>query len=216
MARLILVPGLCLAALPAVSPVPAPAPLFLSLERADCPGPGAERCWTGQLDWAGLAAARALVLPGGSVLARVGPVQNGGGGRKTTEYSGLSGSKAVITAVESTRVVYGAVEMADRVFTLESDDQDQALWTEVDPTAWADETEPLPAPPASPVLTAARAVGLLARGRTDINTVAEYTVTVYYTSGLAASTKDPITFIKQVVAETNAGYANSRIPIRVR
>lgn len=57
---------------------------------------------------------------------------------------------------------------------------------------------------------------LLAQGRADRQSVVEYTVTVYYTRGFKASTADPITFIDQAIAETNEGYINSNIPLRVK
>ena len=57
---------------------------------------------------------------------------------------------------------------------------------------------------------------LLAKGRADDSTIVEYSVTVYYTKAFRESTADPITFIDQVIAETNAGYVNSQIPLRAK
>ena len=49
---------------------------------------------------------------------------------------------------------------------------------------------------------------LLSEGRTDRDTMVDFTVTVYYTSKFKQSTADPQTFIDQVLAETNQGYIN--------
>jgi len=46
--------------------------------------------------------------------------------------------------------------------------------------------------------------------------VVEYSVTVYYSAGFKASTSDVGAFVDQVIAETNTGYINSKIPLRVK
>jgi len=57
---------------------------------------------------------------------------------------------------------------------------------------------------------------LLAQGRDDNSTIAEYSITVYYTAMFKKTTGNPITFIDQVIAETNAGYVNSNVPLRAK
>jgi len=50
---------------------------------------------------------------------------------------------------------------------------------------------------------------------TNDQRVVTFTVTVYYTSKLDEDTDVP-TFVDQVIAETNQGYRNSKVPIRVK
>ena len=72
---------------------------------------------------------------------------------------------------------------------------------------------------------------LLAKGKTDLLSIVEYTVTVYYTRYFVTqykqctnlnirevkkTTPDLETFIDQVIAETNDGYKNSGVPLRVK
>jgi len=51
---------------------------------------------------------------------------------------------------------------------------------------------------------------------TDSTTMAEYSVMIYYTPQFARITRDIPGFLDQVVTETNLGYANSKIPLRIR
>ena len=51
---------------------------------------------------------------------------------------------------------------------------------------------------------------------TDGTTMAEYSVMIYYTPQFARITKDIPGFLDQVVTETNLGYANSEIPLRIK
>ena len=52
-------------------------------------------------------------------------------------------------------------------------------------------------------------------GARDSTTVVTYSVQFYYTPQFAAITSDIPGYIDQVIAETNQGYANSQIPVRV-
>jgi len=56
----------------------------------------------------------------------------------------------------------------------------------------------------------------IARAKRDTTTVKTYTVKVYYTPQFAASTSDIDGFINQVIQETNQGYINSKVPLRVK
>ena len=49
----------------------------------------------------------------------------------------------------------------------------------------------------------------------DNSTVVTYTVMFYYTADFASQTSDIPGFIDQVLAETNQGYINSQVPVRV-
>ncbi len=50
----------------------------------------------------------------------------------------------------------------------------------------------------------------------DNTTVQTYSVMFYYTAEVAADTADLEGFFDQVIAETNAGYENSEIPLRIK
>ena len=50
----------------------------------------------------------------------------------------------------------------------------------------------------------------------DNTTVVTYSVMFYYTAEVAADTADLEGFFDQIIAETNAGYENSEIPLRIK
>merc|ERR1711962_1570721 len=54
------------------------------------------------------------------------------------------------------------------------------------------------------------------RALSDNTTVVTYTVKVYYTAAFAASTSDIEGFVDSAVAETNQGYINSKVPLRIK
>merc|ERR1739836_140654 len=49
----------------------------------------------------------------------------------------------------------------------------------------------------------------------DNTTIVTYTVMFYYTPEVATTTYDIPGFIDQIIAETNQGYINSMMPVRV-
>merc|ERR1711890_164196 len=53
------------------------------------------------------------------------------------------------------------------------------------------------------------------QGKDDSSTLVTYSVMFYYTPEFAAITDDIPLFVSQVIAETNQGYINSGIPVRV-
>merc|ERR1712198_537301 len=54
------------------------------------------------------------------------------------------------------------------------------------------------------------------QGINDDSTIVEYTVKFYYTVEFAQATDDIELYFDQVIAETNQGYINSKIPVRVK
>jgi len=54
------------------------------------------------------------------------------------------------------------------------------------------------------------------RALSDNSTVVTYTVKVYYTAAFAASTPDVEGFIDVALNETNQGYINSQVPLRIK
>ena len=53
------------------------------------------------------------------------------------------------------------------------------------------------------------------KSTSDNTTIVTYTVMFYYTADFASQTTDIPGFIDQVLAETNQGYINSEVPVRV-
>merc|ERR1711962_1073123 len=62
----------------------------------------------------------------------------------------------------------------------------------------------------------AERTALVAMGRQDTTTVVTYSVMFWYTKEFADVTTDIPLFISQVIAETNQGYINSKVPFRVK
>ena len=50
---------------------------------------------------------------------------------------------------------------------------------------------------------------------TDDDTIVTYSVKVYYTADFASTTADVQGYLDQVIAETNQGYINSNVPLRI-
>ncbi len=55
----------------------------------------------------------------------------------------------------------------------------------------------------------------MARGRSDNETIANVTMTVYYTREVARTTDNIDGLIESIVAKTNQGYINSGVKMRV-
>jgi len=62
----------------------------------------------------------------------------------------------------------------------------------------------------------AKAVELLAKGTKDKTTIVTYTIKVYYTPEVMKANKDVPTMVNNIIATTNQGYINSKIPIRLQ
>jgi len=54
------------------------------------------------------------------------------------------------------------------------------------------------------------------QGKSDPNTIVTYSVMFYYTPEFKNITEDIPSFVDQVIAETNQGYINSKLPLRVK
>ena len=135
---------------------------------------------------------------------------------QSSTYSNSAGSKGVLTYTKNT--LYGNFELSGgRDFKIESlQGLTHVVWAELDQTVWNDELQPVPVEPDTEDLPHMRMEELMAKGRADNETIVEYSITVYYTKDFKAATADPKTFIDQVIAETNQGYINSKVPIRAR
>ena len=131
-------------------------------------------------------------------------------------YEGEAGAEGVLTYTKETGAVYGTFELGGSTYKMESlETLTHVVWVQIDQSVFQD-IEPRLEEFSADVLPDVRQNELEARGKVDSSTIAEFTITVYYTKEFKESTADPLTFIDQVIAETNQGYINSGIPIRAR
>ena len=132
-------------------------------------------------------------------------------------YEGEAGSEGVLTYTKETGAVYGTFELAGSLtYKMESlEDLTHVVWVQIDQSVFQD-IEPRLEEVETELVPDMRQQELEARGAVDTSTIVEFTITVYYTEEFKKTTADPLTFIDQVIAETNQGYINSGIPIRAR
>ena len=137
---------------------------------------------------------------------------------KSVAYFG-NGSEAVFS-IRGDRII-GNVEFEDGTdFVLEPCGNFPGchVWKEEDTVHMEEgEGEEVPLEMRSTKLTSDRAVNKFRQqGIDDDTTIVEYSVKLYYTKEFAAATDDIELYMDQVIAETNQGYINSNIPIRVK
>merc|ERR1712180_54042 len=89
------------------------------------------------------------------------------------------------------------------------------VWMETDRTKLKIDSEPVMDVSNTKTRHAER-TALVAMGRQDTTTVVTYSVMFWYTKEFADVTPDIPLFISQVIAETNQGYINSKVPVRVK
>ena len=153
-------------------------------------------------------------------------------------YENSDGKEAVLTYTPETNAIYGTFEVflrrrnpfknslilvyqaGDKMFTLETikSSPNHVVWSEIDQSQFEDVEPKMEAEDAMEVdiMRTEAMERELMRGAEDKTSVAEYTITVHYTREFKEVTADPLTFIDQVIAETNQGYVNSGVPIRVK
>ena len=106
------------------------------------------------------------------------------------------------------------------MFTLETikSSAEHVVWSEIDQSQFKDVEPKMEAEDAMEVdiMRTDSLVRDLIRGAEDKSSVVEYSITVHYTREFREVTADPLTFIDQVIAETNQGYINSGVPIRAK
>merc|ERR1712142_465120 len=165
-----------------------------------------------------------LVLPGGVEVTKQNDIQepmtragmNEMG--KSVAYSG-QGCEAVFTLRRGR--VMGNVEFKDGSdFVLEPCKNFDGchVWKEEDTAHMAEEEgEEVPVEMRADELISSQAKAeLIQKGKDDDTTIVEYSIKYYYTKEFAEATDDIELYFDQVTAETNQGYINSKIPIRVK
>merc|ERR1711981_7184 len=135
----------------------------------------------------------------------------------SAEFSTSDGSTAVFTV--RGRDMFGSVEMADgSVYLLENCGEDCHVWMELDTDLEEEGYDELDNHNDDNENQNRRNrwyTDLQNQGKEDETTIAEFSVMIYYTPEFAAETPDVQTYVDAVIAETNEGYMNSLIPIRI-
>merc|ERR1719427_2211456 len=145
-------------------------------------------------------------------------------GGDTFTFASEEGSEATFTVDRELGVVWGHAGLADgREFILEPAGEScpgcHVLIEENTAAFPMDHAAPPP-----PALSArqsdpawnTKAAALLAKGIKDKTTVVTYTIKVYYTPEVKKANKDVPTMVNNIIATTNQGYINSKIPIRLK
>jgi len=144
-------------------------------------------------------------------------------GEDTFTYAS-EGAEATFTVDWDLGVVWGHAELADgRDFILEPAGESCAgchVVIEEDMAAFPMDHA---APPPPGLMTRQtdtawnkKAAALLAKGIKDKTTMVTYTIKVYYTPEVKKANKDVPTMVNNIIATTNQGYINSKIPIRLK
>merc|ERR1712002_529259 len=135
-------------------------------------------------------------------------------------FESEDGTEATFTRGKSNNLIGNVLYSDGRDFTLEPCKAFKGchVWMEEDETHWVDE-ESVPETDEerknAKVKNRQATSALIQQGKDDSTTVVTYSVMFYYTPEFAAVTEDIPLFVSQVIAETNQGYINSGIPVRV-
>jgi len=132
-----------------------------------------------------------------------------------------AGTEATFTRGKSNNLIGNVLYSDGRDFTLEPCRAFKGchVWMEEDETHWVDEEsvpETYEEMRNATVNNRQATSALIQQGKDDSTTVVTYSVMFYYTPEFASITDDIPLFVSQVIAETNQGYINSGIPVRVR
>merc|ERR1719397_715090 len=150
-----------------------------------------------------------ISLPDGHVLQKhnVDEIMDG---VHSYTFTGVDGSEATFTSVDG-KAFGNANLMNGSDWVLEDCNNFPGCHV------WKEEDMDLTAPGDTRDAAMSRANwnALLAQGESDKTTISTYSVKFYYTRDFAAITDDIPLYVAQVVAETNQGYINSKIPVRM-
>jgi len=132
-----------------------------------------------------------------------------------------AGTEATFTRGKSNNLIGNVLYSDGRDFTLEPCRAFKGchVWMEEDETHWVDEEsvpETYEEMRNATVNNRQATSALIQQGKDDSTTVVTYSVMFYYTPEFASITDDIPLFVSQVIAETNQGYINSGIPVRIR
>merc|ERR1712223_1964419 len=137
-------------------------------------------------------------------------------GDNTYTFSSEDGAEASFTVDLDLGAVWGHAQLADgRDFIIEPDlDNCDGCHVviEEDQGAFPHDLAETPPPPSGEETRSNAA--LLDMGKTDSTTLVTYSIMLYYTPEVKAAVDDVRLMADQVIATTNQGYINSKIPLR--
>jgi len=175
-----------------------------------CQGSDIKTCNMVTIDPAVLGEA-SITLPDGLVLEFAGHVD---GDPNAFDYvDNVHGSEAVLVYNPQKESLNGHAMMADgRSYVVEHCGTVGHVWKEIDVAHLKEDDDHSPDEDFNSFV----ASPIDERALSDNSTVVTYTVKVYYTAAFAASTTDIEGFVDSAVAETNQGYINSQVPLRIK
>ena len=155
-----------------------------------------------------------ITLPGNISLQLQGHVADNPNGYC---YSGINGEAVLSMNPAQPDSVYGHYAASDgKSFILEYCGSNSYVVKELDTVTMAEEGEPsLDIDDAIDIFTIYYIIDTL-KAEVDNTTIVEYSVKFYYTEELEADTADLDGFLQLVIDETNQGYVNSGIPLRIK
>lgn len=126
------------------------------------------------------------------------------------DYKNSQGDEAILSFHKETGNMFGSLTTHDgRSFAIEKCHHSH-VWKEFDVSSFGEDISLDLDGPSTRMLTESTVAS------PDNDTIATYSVMFYYTPEVAESTADIEGFIDQVIDETNEGYINSKIPIRIK
>ncbi len=127
-------------------------------------------------------------------------------------YSGNGGEAVFSISPDNPSSIYGhfATTQGDSYF-LEYCGKDAYIWKHLDTISMSES----PSLIHNDMIAPADVKPVIERDY-DNTTIVEFSVKIYYTAELEADTADLDNFIAQVIDETNQGYINSEIPLRIK
>ena len=202
-----------------LTPIPAqssPPPGLITLPVADgdqpvsdgsvcCRGSLILSCRKATVDPAIFTSRTAILLPGTDhVFSFTNTVPPNG-----QHYTSAEGDEATLTLNPRTGNMFGTMKSRDRAFSLEHCEAGY-VWVEYDILAIQEEEEDMGEDGEDAGQMAASSA------KTDNTAMVEFSVMIYYTPQFAAITPDIPGFVDQVLAETNQGYINSKVPMSIK
>ena len=125
-------------------------------------------------------------------------------------YSNDDGDEAVITISPKTGNMFGSLKThGGKSYSIEKGRRGY-VWKDFDTRSFKPE---IPKRSSAPKDVSKQK--LVQQGVNDTTTVVTYSVMIYYTPEFAAATPDIEGWVDQVLAESNQGYVNSQMPVRI-
>jgi len=182
---------------------------------APCQSQGILSCTVVQINFSALDE-KSLTLPGECTVTFVDSPQE-----DSFFFQDDAGTEATFTRGKSNNLIGNVLYSDGRDFTLEPCKAFKGchVWMEEDETHWVDEESVLLTDEEmryTDVNSRQATSALIQQGKDDSTTVVTYSVMIYYTPEFEAVTDDIPLFVSQVIAETNQGYINSGLPLRIR